>query len=334
MLVEEGRTNYLIQSEFTDGLPASRGGLVTATTFDGLTAGTGLAIGWDGTTSTYFYVTNYAVPASTSRSISIFVRMDDGGAPAFGTTSLQHPANDFVFNLGGYVVSPTAANGGIVRDYGGGLYRVSVPITTSASPVSTCGVIKYGANSSRTFKCSGIMVESTDTITSYIPTGAAQSSRAQDTPLCSGVDFTWFNPIEGTLLVEFDRLPLLTVTTDRYIMDVGDGTTGSRILFYSAAVGKMLVVSGGANQFSFANMGSLTAGVRQKMGMAYAAVDFAGCLNGGMVYTNATGALPSPNPTQIMFGYGYGGGAFNGHIRSATYYNHRLPNADLQRLAA
>lgn len=206
LLIEELRTNFLIQSEFATGLPVSRGGLISTAPFAGLIMGTGLALQQPASGASYFYVNNYSVPASSQRVISIFVRMDDGGAPEFGNTAIQHPANDFAFNLGAVVVIPSAANGGLIEDYGGGLYRVSVAITTSVTPDSNCGVVKYSANSSRSFTVSGIMVEGGGGATSYIPTTTTQVTRAADVATVLGSSFFgWYNQASGSIIVEFDR---------------------------------------------------------------------------------------------------------------------------------
>ncbi|ARR52116.1 hypothetical protein HY78_00885 [Rhizorhabdus wittichii DC-6] len=330
LLIEEARTNYLIQSEFATGLPASRGGSVSAVAFAGLISGTGLAFGYDGVTSAYFYVTNYAVPASSLRVISVFVRMDDGGAPVFGSNGTHTPANDFVFNLGNLVLSPTAANGGKIEDYGGGLYRVSLAVTTNASPSSNCGVIKYNDNSPRTFTCSGIMVEAGTAPSSYIATGAAQVTRTTDSAVISGGDFSaWYNQDVGTLIAAFDRNPGLD-STDRSAVGLDTGSAASRIILYSPTVGRAIGVTGGVTSFFFSNLGAVTAGGRHAIGLAYVLDDFAACMNGGPLSTDASGAVPAAN--RMVIGGGSGVSALNGHVRWLRYYNERLPNAALQAL--
>lgn len=332
LLIEEPRTNFLIQSEFMEGLPPSRGPLVTITTFAGLISGTGLAFGYDGISSPYFYVTNYAVPASLPRVISIFVRMDDGGAPAFGNNATQHPANDFVFNLGGTVLAPTATNGGKVEDYGGGLYRVSLAITTSAAPGSSCGVIKYAANSTRTFKVSGIMVEAGAFTTSYIPTSTSAATRAADVPIISGANFSgWFNPNEGLLVIKFESLGY---STQNMLLTVSDGSNNNLIeLRMPDAVNtRVQCTSGGVLVVSMTHS-TPTIGVTHELGVAYKVDDFVSVLDGATPLTDAVGTVPV-GLDRLGIGHRNGTFFFNGHIRSIAYYNRRLPNADLQRLTA
>ncbi|QTH23717.1 hypothetical protein HRJ34_09540 [Rhizorhabdus wittichii] len=332
LLIEEPRTNYLIQSEFADGLPASRGPLVTATTFAGLISGTGLAFGYDGTSSPYFYVTNYAVPASSPRVISIFARMDDGGAPAFGNNATQHPANDFVFNLGGTVLAPTAANGGKVESYGGGLYRISLALTTSVAPGSSCGVIKYAANSARTFKVSGIMVEAGSFATSYIPTGASTVTRAPDFPIVSGANFSgWFNPNEGAFVAEFESLGY---SVQNMLLTASDGSNSNLIELRlpDAANTRVQYTSGGMLVASMTHSTPVM-GIVHGLGTTYKVDDFVSVLDGAAPLTDTAGTVPV-GLDRLGIGHRNGTFFFNGHIRSITYYNRRLPNADLQRLTA
>lgn len=331
-LIEEPRTNYLIQSEFANGLPVSRGGLVSTTNFSGLIGTTGIAFGYNGITSSYFYITNYVVPANSLRVISIFIRMDDGGSPIFGNNSFEHFDNDFALNLGGLVLAPTGANGGKVESYGGGLYRVSLAVSTSASPSSNCGVVKYATNSVRTFKVSGIMVEAGTDVTSYIPTTTAQVTRAAETVVVSGTNFAgWYNTAAGSIIVAFDRNPAID-STDRGVISLDVGSASSRMVLYGSSVGRILGAASGNTILFFSNLGTMIAGVDYYIALAYAIDDFAACMNGGSLSIDSNGVPPAAS--QMTIGGGAGTSALNGHIRSITYYNRRLSNADLQRLTA
>ncbi|MBO9377660.1 hypothetical protein GG804_12860 [Sphingomonas histidinilytica] len=326
LLIEETRVNYLIDSEFADGLPASRSG-ITAVAFAGLTMGTGLSLQNANPSTTYFYVTNYAVPASSQRVISIFVRMDDGGAPSFGSPSNSSPLNDFVFNLGNTVLPPVAANGGMVEDYGGGLYRVSMAVvTTTVSPNSNCGVIKYPGNSTRGFSCSGIMVEAGNDVTSYAPTGSGSGiTRSADAAAVSGTSFSdKYNPNEGTLIVDWGRNSLATGGA-RGLVSLDDGTTAQRMLVYADTVGRAYLVNGSpTGPF---NLGTFPERIRQSIALAYAAGDFAGTMNGRAPQTAA--ATP-PTVDRMNIGGGPGLSVLNGHIKRIRYYDARMPNSEMQ----
>lgn len=328
LLIEEARTNYLIQSEFATGLPASRGGSVSAVAFAGLISGTGLSLQNANPTTTYFYVNNYAVPASSLRVISIFVRMDDGGPPSFGSPSKTSPLNDFVFNLGGTVLPPVAANGGLVEDYGGGLYRVSMAITTSASATTTCGVIKYPSHSLRSFTCSGIMVEAGTAPSSYIATGAAQVTRTADSAVIAGADFSsWFNPAEGTIFLDYDIVAVPASNVQALM--IGSSSTDAYYMRVQNVSLADIVFAGGSSQaFLTVVTTPPVPKTLYRQALAYAANDFAGCVNGGSLVPDNSGNLPAP--TALYLGNNGGGQYLNGHIRRFRHFNQRLPNALLQ----
>lgn len=130
-------------------------GLATATTFSGLTHGTGMAFGYNGTT-TSTWLGGVPTQNGVSYRLSVYVRMDDGSAPSFANSGVTNAANDFAMVIAnGIQESPLNWQ---VTDLGGGLYKVSARGTaTSASSVN--GIYKYATNSSRTFKASGLMLE-------------------------------------------------------------------------------------------------------------------------------------------------------------------------------
>jgi hypothetical protein len=147
--------NLFTNSEFPNGVTdaPTRGGLLTATTFSGLTGTTGLAFGYDGTTSTYAY--KAGAVTGTTYVFSVYVRMDDGGAPVFEGASGSSANNTFAIGIGGAVSVPTTYT---VVDMGGGLYRVSGAATAGGVPANS-GIVKYATNDNRTFKVSGYQLE-------------------------------------------------------------------------------------------------------------------------------------------------------------------------------
>lgn len=330
LLIEEQRTNFLVHSEFANGLPASRGGPVSVAPFAGLTMGTGLAIGSGG--EAYIYVTNYTAKDFTSYVISVFVRMDDGGIPAFGNSDYYHPSNDFVFNIGGTVVSPHVSNEGKVENYGNGIYRVGVTITTVASPGANCGLIKYASNSPRTFKISGIMVEQGAFATSYIPTGASQVTRASESGVIAASDFaSLWRADQGAFVVQADTLARASAAKPR-VLEVTNGTDTEAIRLLIANGRQFQGVDDGVIQWDL-DVFDPSDGDAATIAAAYAPNDIALSVNGGAVALASSAALPRVD--RLTLGAGVAGsGYLNGHIRSIRYYSTRLANGELQRLSA
>jgi hypothetical protein len=331
LLIEETRTNLFTNSEFPNGVTNApiRGGFVTATTFYGLTTtpGTGLAIGWDGVTSTFAYK-SFAVAATTSYAISAYIKMTDGGIPVFGSASASSPANDFVFVVGSNTVSTTTYT---ITAVGNGVYRVSGVITTAVSPGSNCGIVKYNTNSSRTFTTSGYQLELGSFATSYIATAATQQTREADLALMTGTNFSsWHNNNQGTWYVAYRERAFSL--THQMIYSVVTGDTANRIgvAVNSSNTLDVQVVASGTDTFG-GNTPTLTA---QNYQIAFAyATDNAGVSANGSSVTTDTGVVLPLGVNRLAIGSTTGNAQHvNSTIAKIAYYDERLVNAQLQAL--
>lgn len=324
LLEEEARVNLASQSEFVNGVgDAPTRGSVTATAFAGLFSGTGLSLQLIPTTTVYAYKTVPTV-AGTTYTFSIFVRMDDGGAPVLSAAGNQSSLNDFVLNVGGVVTSPSLYT---IEDYGGGLYRVWFS-AAAASDNAYAGVIKYQTNSGRGFSTSGWQFEQGAFPTSYIPTGTSTTTRAADLPIASGAGFTsWFNPAEGAFLVDFETEGF---SGSNMIMTATDGTTNNlmQMLLPDANSVRTQYQSGGATSATVTHAAAMVGAIR-RVGTAYRTDDFVSVLDGGAPLADPLGPVPV-GLDRFNIGNRNGSLIFNGHIRRIRYFSQRLPNAILQ----
>jgi len=113
-----------------------------------------------------------SVTSGTVYSISFFVLMNDGNAPVVGTTNIL---GDFSIALNGVIATTK-----LERLIGSSVYRVSASITASATASHAAGCIKYTGQSARTFRITGIQVETGLRATSYIATTGSTATRAAD----------------------------------------------------------------------------------------------------------------------------------------------------------
>ena len=325
LLVEEQRSNLLTESDFRNGLSdaPSRGGgaLITATTFYSYLANASLGFGWDGTTLVFAYKP-FTPAASTVYTMSVFVRMDDGNAPSFGSATFNSNLNDFALMVGGSFI---AANTFVVQNMGNNIYRVIGTLTSSASPTSNTGVLKYGTNSNRTFRVTGWQLEQASFATSYIPTLAASATRSADVASVAIASFP-YNQSEGTIVANAELLTAQspayrTVYQLRYV----DGTN---------RLSSILVINSSTLQNGSAVSGVTTAALNStvatsfKNAFAYKTDDFAASTNGGTVVTDTSGAVP---PAADLFNLGANTSVhfLNGWLRQITYIPRRLTNAEL-----
>lgn len=162
----EARVNLVTKSEFPGGITDSTilGGLITGASLPNWLGRftTGIAFGHDGLITSYIYMGSAV--ASAQHTISVFVKMDDGNAPSFGSATPANVANDFILVVSNQQVSPLTY---AVTSVGDGVYRVSATITSGIITLTSNGVVKYNTNSSRTFKVTGYQLELGSVATTY-----------------------------------------------------------------------------------------------------------------------------------------------------------------------
>lgn len=221
-----------------------------------------------------------------------------------------------------------------IEDCGGGVYRIWMSVISDTTTTIRPAIELADAGGNRTYTGDGTsglygwggQLETRDTVTSYIPTAGSPITRSAELAVISGTDFSnWFNPTQGTFVVE----AVGDGGANSRALTVSDGTSNERltIIEFGDTV-RALVTDGGTSQASLVSSESFVSSF--KAGLAYAAADFALCVNGGTVLTEASGTVPTVDRMHI--GSTFSGAQINGYIKSITYYPTRLTNAELQAL--
>ncbi|MCL2468826.1 MAG: hypothetical protein FWF24_01155 [Alphaproteobacteria bacterium] len=161
-------------------------------------------------------------------------------------------------------------------------------------------------------------------VSSYIPTTNMIVTRGRDT-LATGA-LSWFNPQQGTFLVDFTDVPAASGTQAFTARFYGDGTSNFIGVTNSGYVGGnvlMQIYSAGALQCqintNISPAQNVKALVRYKLG------DHAVCVNGQEPQVRTTGLLPDPLPNML---------AFQGvrmHLRGFQYWRQPLSNNAMKR---
>jgi hypothetical protein len=357
-LMQEGAsTNFLTASEFVTSGGTSLGGDAAYTDFGSLGIATGVKIGRPTAAQQWSLAYKTAnLQANTAYCLSVFVKMDDGLPPVFGSDTAAAEQNDFALVLVGQTPAMTKY---VVMPQGDGVYRVSSTYTTPASVAATgnFGVVKYPQSSPRGFRVTGYQLEQSTWASSYIPTTsvtvaraadvtiATAGSRAADTVASSAVarsaDFVyldatkgWFKTTEGALALEVE-LPKMPETTVRNIMEMGDGTGNNRI---SMGIGS----SGGVyatNTVNGAGMGTtgsgnatvLAQGEYFKVALAYGADGLRYSFRTDGLRKTASAAIP--NMTRLALGAtAWGINQACLHIKNVRYFPQKLTDAELSAL--
>ena len=212
---------------------------------------------------------------------------------------------------------------------GSGAYptRSTLTFTPSAGTL-TCtvtGTVQYA------------QVEAGAFATSYIPTTGATVTRALDSAVMTGTNFSsWYNQISGAFLAEFS-LPFNATGGAglNAILSADDNTTAERIQVRRQDVSGLIagvIVDNSVSVFGQGVAGApvIAANTVTKAAIAYALND-CNLAQGGLIGATDTAAT-MPTPTQLQIGNGAGLNYLCGHIKRIAYYAVRMSNADLQRL--
>lgn len=363
LLIEEQRTNLLLQSESFDNATnwAASNTTVTANNTvspDGTQDAERIA---ENTANTNHHVGQVVtLSGSTTYSLSVYAKV---GTSNFIGLTLRGAFGNYgavEFNVNTGVVSRTSVLGtgyavasSSITNVGNGWYRCVATVTTGTSvgagrfytfmsngsaAFDSDGMPSYTGTSSTVFVW-GAQLEAGAFATSYIPTTSAQVTRSADVALIQGSNFSgWFNQTEGTIF--------------------GVGTTNAtagavKCAFHIAktnnAVGYQYVIntngaSSGFNIYNDANAYQGTPPYPAVSGSQL--VKFAGAYK-----TNDSNAVITVNATQntaatttsvtlptalIQMNIGAAQTTqtsyWNGHIRSLAYYPTRLQNSQLQAI--
>jgi hypothetical protein len=340
LLIEEQRTNSLLNSKFAGAVSGSPGTAPTSWSF--LASGGTTAVGTSRAPSgqkitlsspngaRHMLGQNVAVAANTTYIFSFAVDVSDSASPVWqyiAAASLPAGATQ-EWLLDGAVVAGSST---IPLGYHILAYRLVVGSTAGTIGLRFgCGIQSntVGLNTC-TFDLAQFEVGAFRS--SYIPTEASQVTRAADNITLATSLFP-FNATEGAIVAEV-RTGLETSGTPS-VWHLDDGTANNRVFFFfnSAVQPRVNVVVGGAAQAGIITSTSTTNTI-YRHAAAYKVDDFAASIDGGTAVTDTEGTLPTV--TTLRVGHHHTTGArLNGHIRSLTYIPERLSNALLEELSA
>lgn len=321
LLIEEQRTNLVVA---TDGFFGTTQGAGTVRVVSTLPAPTGAVEGWrfqncDGALA--WLGANTAsgqVNATASSPYTVSAYFKSGGA-----TQVQLGARDqSTGNISSSALTTISAE----------WTRITVSLTTGAA-TSQVGFIIGRANGD--VLVWGMQIEAGAFPTSYIPTPTAAATRAADSAVMTGANFSsWYNQTQGTFVTASDQ----TVYSggSNFLFSADDGTSTNR-LFASTNSGNRayLVDAGGVSQVSIGGVAPVLSGFPSNSAFAYAINDYAASTDGLAAVTDTSGLVPTVD--RLRFGASSSGAAvaaLNGHIRSIKYFKSRLTNAQLQALTS
>jgi hypothetical protein len=355
LLIEEARTNLMFPSDVT-GWSMSPASIVAITSNS--------AISPDGTTNATKLTTNdatladrgyaifklYTGAVSTTYCGSAYLKAGEYTRAQinFENTSFL-TATGALFDLAnGTVVVTGGSSTATITPVGNGWYRCTVTATSLAISGNYVFSASFKPASVTTFNSTytpistglggyiyGAQVEAGGFATSFIPTVSAAATRSADVATMVGNNFiNWYNQTTGTLSVAFDA----SANSNATYVSASNGSIVQNSIHIDNDTGNMRAVYySGSAEVAALVLGAIgTAGTANKIATAYAVNDFAASRNGGTVATDTSGALPV-SLTQLNIGVDDRLSAIyytSNHIKSISYYNTRLTNAQLQAVSA
>ena len=247
------------------------------------------------------------------------------------------------FNLvTGSIGTVVAGSTAKIENYGNGWYRCSV----TSSAFSTTGYGDYRlanadnvalatANGTDGILAWGFQFEQ-GYATSYIPTLGAAVTRGAESAVKTGIS-SLIGQTEGVLYAEFSYNGSSTSGAYERIIGVGDGNTNDRIILIKNNTSSELYAFIGDNGSSIVNQvisGTNILGTH-KVAFAYKTNDFAVYLDGTLVYSSASGTVPTTSNLYVGVNEITGTDIqLGGTISQALVFKTRLSNSSLAELTS
>ena len=311
LLVEESRTNLLLQSE----------DFSTSWTTVTATVTTNVATAPNGTTTADLYsgTSTSAVNQSVSLTSGVTYTI------SFYVKSAGLGNDSFRLRIDG---AQTSSNFTATSEW----QRFTFTATSANTGARTCGIVRNTAGDNVDVLLWGAQLEAGAFPTSYIPTVAATVTRAADVASITGSNFSsWYRQDEGTVFVNGitppNRADFPSLNT------LHDGTSNNRLLQYVFTSG----------YFSAARVGSVpqgdnTAAVTPTDGSAYKIASAFAVNNSVTAVNGVTGSvdtlclMPTALNTLAIGAEWNNANIVNSTIRRLTYWPVRLSNEVLQRI--
>ena len=351
LLIEESRTNLFTNSQLFNfnwtNIRSSESGTTATADPEGFTTGAAFKLVANTDNNTHrLDKTGLSMSVSTTYTMSLWAKAAEYTGVSLTIADSSNAFHGIYFDLSnGTFTNGGNAHSGSMIEYPNGWYRCIATYTTPSSiSFQQCliGVLEDGTTKSYTGDNSsgiyiwGAQLEEGSFPTSYIPTSGSTATRAADFAKITGTNFTdFYNSSEGTLFAESSFADLTTAnqatvqlwysSTEHIGMGYRWGGSGSGTYgFY---------IRNTADQLYRAPSG-VTSNTFVKSSLAYKSNNGASSLNGETAVFDDSINLPTA-ATEMTIGYGNQSSSYRmkqGHIKQLTYYNKRLPNAQLQSL--
>jgi hypothetical protein len=345
LLVEEQRTNLLLQSEDFSTTWTTRDATVSTnqvTAPDGAT--TADKIIETATNGEHHTKQDTASQVAGTYSASIFAKAGERDVIQFVGTG---PLGVFRANFdltNGVIGSADSALNARITPFPNGWYRCNITATSTTTGAlraqwnivtspTAARVESYLGDVTKGLYLWGAQLEEGAFPTSYIPTTTAAVTRNADVASITGSNFSsWYRQDEGTVFSSATSRTATTLDSSGTALGIAaftNGTNAERIR-HGALTYSTIWIDGNTPQASLA-FGDFVQGQQIVLTSAFKVDDFALARDGNSVKTDTSGTLPTV--TQVALGRStFNTGSLTGTIRRLTYWPQRLSNSTLQQI--
>lgn len=347
LLFEQQRVNLALRSEEFENV--FWGKTRASITANATTAPSGVTTAdkliEDTSTNTHILIwNNFPAAGSTTYTWTIFAKAAERTfcTVQFGGAANLVAGNSVNVNLTTGAFTATDLARTVVTPYPNGWFRISSTVTTIPAggaisplimPAITMGVNNYTGDGASGIYVWGGQLEAGDGPSSYIPTVAAQVTRAADRAFVASD--AWLRPGEGTLFVETTNYGFLDVFGAAMGTETGLGNIANFIRSSDRRAGGRLYDDAGAIQFSQIIAGSpvLAPGGVCKAAIAYKSGDQQFSTAGLVSPLGVVATLPTVDRLNLgTRASNVAGNHMTGYIRRIKYFPYRLTAAQLQAL--
>ena len=339
LLVEEGRTNLVTQSEFASGygnhyLPLTRNQTASPDTNINAASAVPTAVN-----SEHYLEYVLSSPSSGTYTQSVFVKANGYSKVALTPVHVgadQGATSTAQFDLTEGTSTQSGSAVPYISNLGNGWYRIAITYTATGTVTNHRFRVQvlsdsYGyvwqANGADGIYVYGAQLETGSFPTSYIPTSGSAVTRSADVASLAVSEFG-YNQDQFSVVVESDFFGKdSAVSTLCYI---GESNDDRVLLYYNSQDVNYQVKSAGSSQAQ-----RVVAGNVSKSAYRYKLNDMVLAGDGNIATTDTSANLLSGVQNNIYIGgYFNGGATLNGHIKSIQYYPLGLSNAQLQALTS
>lgn len=344
LLIEEARTNLILQSQFASGWTPTRSTLSANQIIAPDGTLTGAKIIEDTTANSHFISQAVTIANTTAYTCTFYAKAGGRNWVTLWVTNIGTSANTYFDLQNGVLGSIGTGVTATITSVGNGWYRCSVTGTSiSTSTIAYIGTAT--ANNTNNVAGDGFsgvyiwgaQLEAGAFATSYIPTVASTVTRNAETATMSGTNFSsWYNQAEGSLYVDMTYdVSAQYIPAPRFYASAGANPNS---MGFNNGTTTAISTSIRSNAVNVADMSkTVTLVGNHRMAFGYKINDAAFTVDNISSLSTAT---PVTLPTVDAFGIGgqlvgyYQGTAAITHIKKIAYYPIRMANTNILALTS